>query len=165
MQDVLRRTIASLNPEVPASDVKSMTAVFADAVATPASTAWLFVTFAGLAVLLGVIGIYGVVSFLVSKRTREIGIRIALGAQKRDVLWMVMREGAVYSALGITLGMLVALATTRLLGSEMLQTVSPADPLTYAGAALVMATATLVACYIPTRRALRVDPMIALRNE
>ena len=132
MQAVLRRTIASLNPEVPASDVKSMTAVFADAVATPASTAWLFVTFAGLAVLLGVIGIYGVVSYLVSRRTREIGIRIALGAQKRDVLWMVMREGAVYSALGIALGMLVALGTTRLLGSEMLQTVSPADPLTYA---------------------------------
>jgi ABC-type antimicrobial peptide transport system permease subunit len=150
---------------VPASDVKSMTAIFADAVATPASTAWLFVTFAALAVLLGVIGIYGVVSYLVSRRTREIGIRIALGAQKRDVLWMVMREGAVYSALGITLGMLVALATTRLLGSEMLQTVSPADPLTYAGAALVMGTATLVACYIPTRRALRVDPMVALRNE
>jgi predicted permease len=165
MQAVLRRTIASLNPEVPASDVKSMTAVFADAVATPASTAWLFVTFAGLAVLLGVIGIYGVVSFLVSKRTREIGIRIALGAQKRDVLWMVMREGAIYSGLGITLGMIVALATTRLLGAEMLHSVSPNDPLTYAGAALVMATATFIACYIPTRRALRVEPMIALSNE
>jgi putative ABC transport system permease protein len=110
------------------------------------------------------IGIYGVLAFLVSKRTREIGIRIALGAQRRDVLWLVMREGAKFSLIGIALGLASAFAFTRLLSSE-LYGVSPADPLTYAGVAIVMAVVTLLASYIPTRRAMRVDPLIALRGE
>jgi predicted permease len=164
IQQVLRSTVASLNPEVPASDVRSMTKVVADSVATPASTAWLFVAFAGVALLLGVIGIYGVLSFLVANRTREIGIRIALGAQKRDVLWMVMREGAKYALIGISAGLVFALLATRLLTSE-LYGVSPLDPLTFAFAAFLMGTVTMVACYIPTRRAMRVDPLVALRHE
>jgi putative ABC transport system permease protein len=126
--------------------------------------AWLFVAFAGVALLLGVIGIYGVLSFLVAKRTREIGIRMALGAQKRDVLWMVMREGAKYSLIGISVGLVFALLVTRLLASE-LYGVSPVDPLTFAFAAIVMGTVTMIACYVPTRRAMKVDPLIALRHE
>jgi putative ABC transport system permease protein len=141
-----------------------MQAVVAEAVSTPASTTSLFVVFAAVALVLGVIGIYGVLSFLVSKRTREIGIRIALGAQRRDVLWLVMKEGVKFSLAGITFGLAGALALTRLLSSE-LYGVRPADPLTFFGVALLMTMVTLLACYVPTRRALRVDPLTALRYD
>ena len=95
----------------------------------------LFVAFAGLALILGMVGIYGVLSFLVSKRTREIGIRIALGAQRRNVLWLVMREGARFSLLGIGLGLTGAFLLTRFLSSE-LYGISPMDPVTYLGVAV-----------------------------
>jgi putative ABC transport system permease protein len=162
--DLLRRTVTTLNQAAPVSEVKTMDEVMSEAVSTPASTTTLFVTFAGLAMVLGVIGIYGVLSFLVSKRTREIGIRFALGAQRRDVLWLVMKEGAKFSVTGIALGLVAAFAGTRWLASE-LYGVSPMDPFTYAGVTIVMALATLLACYVPTRRAMRVDPLIALRFE
>jgi putative ABC transport system permease protein len=164
VEAMLQRIVTSLNHDVPVSEVKSMGAVLSEVVSTPASTTSLFVTFAGLALVLGMIGIYGVLAFLVSKRTREIGIRIALGAQRRDLLWLVMREGAKFSLIGIALGLASAFAFTRLLSSE-LYGVSPADPLTYAGVAIVMTVVTLLASYIPTRRAMRVDPLIALRGE
>jgi putative ABC transport system permease protein len=164
VQDVLRRTIASINPEVPASEIKPMRAVVSESFSTPASTTVLFVIFAALALVLGLIGIYGVLSFLVSRRTREIGIRLALGAQHRDVLWLVMKEGAKFSLIGIALGLASGLAITRLLASELYST-SPADPATYIATAVLMTAITLLACYIPTRRAMRVDPLIALRHE
>jgi predicted permease len=164
VEAMLQRIVTSLNHDVPVSEVKSMGAVLSEAVSTPASTTSLFVTFAGLALVLGMIGIYGVLAFLVSKRTREIGIRIALGAQRHDVLWLVMREGAKFSLIGIALGLASAFAFTRLLSSE-LYGVSSADPLTYAGVAIVMTVVTLLASYVPTRRAMRVDPLIALRGE
>ena len=141
-----------------------MRAVVSESVATPASTTELFVAFAGLALVLGLVGIYGVLSFLVSCRTREIGIRIALGAQRSDVLRLIMREGAKFSVIGISLGLVSALALTRLLASE-LYGVSPADPATFLAAAILMTAVTLLACYIPTRRAMRVDPLVALRQD
>ncbi len=164
VQNALRTTIATLNPEVPATEVKPMRAVVSESVATPASTTELFVAFAGLALVLGLVGIYGVLSFLVSCRTREIGIRIALGAQRSDVLRLIMREGAKFSVIGISLGLVSALALTRLLASE-LYGVSPADPATFLAAAVLMTAVTLLACYIPTRRAMRVDPLVALRQD
>jgi putative ABC transport system permease protein len=164
LQNVLRSTIADLNPEVPASEVKPMRAIVSESVSTPASTTVLFVAFAALALVLGLIGIYGVLSFLVSRRTREIGIRLALGAQRRDVLWLVMKEGAKFSLIGISLGLACALGITRLLASE-LYGISPADPATFLTTATLMTAVTLLACYIPTRRAMRVDPLVALRNE
>jgi len=164
VQSALRLTIAALNPEVPTSEVKPMRAVVSESVSTPASTTELFVAFAGLALVLGLVGIYGVLSFLVSRRTREIGIRIALGAQRRDVLWLIMKEGAKFSLIGITLGLVSALAIARLLGSQ-LYGVSPADPVTFLAAAILMTAVTFLACYIPTRRAMRVDPLVALRQE
>jgi putative ABC transport system permease protein len=164
LQSALRSTIVGLNPEVPASETKTMRAVVSESVSTPASTTVLFVAFAALALLLGLIGIYGVLSFLVSRRTREIGIRLALGAQRRDVLWLVMKEGAKFSIFGISLGLACALGVTRLLTSE-LYGVGPADPGTFLAAALLMAAVTLLACYIPTRRAMRVDPILALRHQ
>ncbi len=164
MGAMLRRVVSDLNPQVPVSEVKTMSTVVSEAVATPASTTSLFIVFASLALVLGMIGIYGVLSFLVSKRTREIGIRLALGAQRRDVLLLIMKEGAKFSFVGIALGVAGAVAATRLLASE-LYGVSARDPITYAGVAIVMILVTLLACYIPTRRAMRVDPMTALRYE
>jgi len=160
----LRGLVNALNPEVPVTNVKTMRTVISDAVATPASTASLFVTFAVLALVLGLIGIYGVLAFLVSRRTREIGIRIAMGAQRRDVLWLVLKEGAKFAAIGIPLGLTGALIVTRWMSSE-LYGVSALDPLTFGSVALVMAIVTMLACYIPARRAMAVDPLVALRYE
>jgi len=110
------------------------------------------------------IGIYGVLSFLVSKRTREIGIRMALGAQRRDVLLLIIKEGAKFSFVGVVLGVAGAFGVTRLLASQ-LYGVSATDPITYAAVAMVMTVVTLLACYIPARRAMRIDPLVALRYE
>jgi predicted permease len=162
--NTLRAIVKNLNPEVPVSELKTMGDVISEAVATPASTMSLFVTFAGLALVLGIVGIYGVLAFLVSRRTREIGIRIALGASRGDVLLLVMREGAKFSAIGIALGLAGAFGVTRWLSSE-LYGVTAVDPLTYVAVAIVMAVVTMLACYVPARRAMRVDPMVALRYE
>ncbi|HKD71585.1 MAG TPA: ABC transporter permease, partial [Candidatus Acidoferrum sp.] len=161
---LLRESVAALSNEVPVSEVQTMDAVVTGAVSTPAATTSLFVAFAALALLLGIIGIYGVFSYLVAQRTREIGLRVALGAQRRDVLVLVMKEGAKFSLAGIAIGLLSAVFVTRSMASQ-LYGVSPLDPLTYLAVALVMAAVALLACYVPTRRAMRVDPAIALRYE
>ena len=163
-ESTLRRIVSGLNQEVPISEMKTMEKVVSEAVATPASTTSLFATFALLALVLGMIGIYGVLAFLVSKRTREIGIRVALGARRQDLWWLVMREGAKFSFAGIALGLAGALVVTRLLASE-LYGVSPMDAVTYFSVTGAMAAVTLLACYVPTRRAMRVDPLTALRED
>jgi putative ABC transport system permease protein len=161
---MLRQIVNRLDPDVPVSEVRSMRAVVSEAASTPASTTFLFATFAGVALVLGMVGVYGVLSFLVSKRAREMGIRMALGAQRRNVLWLVMKEGAKFAFAGIALGLAGAFVTTRLLAS-LLYGVGPADPGTFAVVAAVIAVVTLAACYVPARRAMRVDPMVALRYE
>jgi ABC-type antimicrobial peptide transport system permease subunit len=161
---MLRNSVAALNQEVPVGEVKTMRAVISEAVSTPASTTVLMAVFASLALVLGTIGIYGVLSFLVSNRTREIGIRMALGAQRRDVLGSVMGEGAKLSLAGIAFGMGGAFAVTRILSGE-LYGVGTSDPLTFFSVAIVVAVVALTACYVPARRAMRVDPMVALRYE
>jgi putative ABC transport system permease protein len=117
-----------------------------------------------LALLLAVIGIYGVVSYVVSQRTHEIGIRVALGAQRRDILGMILRQGLILVAIGASAGILFALGVAHAV-SHFLMGVSPSDPLTFFGVSLLLGSAALLACYIPARRATRVDPMIALRSE
>ena len=164
MTGTLRDIVGSLNSQVPISEIRTMNEVMSEAVSTPASTTSLFVAFAGLALVLGMVGIYGVLAFLVSKRTREIGIRVALGAQRGEVLWLVLKEGAKFGAIGIVLGLISAFAVTRWISSE-LYGVSAADPLTFASVSLVMAAVTMLACYIPARRAMSIDPLIALRFE
>jgi ABC-type antimicrobial peptide transport system permease subunit len=161
---ILRGIVTGLNPEVPVSEMKAMRTVVSESVSTPASTTFLFITFAGLALVLGIIGIYGVLAFLVSKRTREIGIRMALGAQRRHVLWLILKEGAKFSVAGIGLGLAGAFVVTRWLASE-LYGVGPMDPATFVAVATVMLFVTLFACYVPARRAMSVDPLIALRYE
>jgi predicted permease len=164
VEAMLRRVVANLNQESPVSEMKTMNAIVADAVSTPRSTTILFAAFAGLALTLGIIGIYGVLSFLVSNRTREIGIRMALGAQRGDVLRSVMAEGAKLSLAGIALGLAGAFAAMRVLSGE-LYGVSATDPLTFFGVASFVAAVALIACFVPARRAMRVDPMVALRYE
>jgi predicted permease len=162
--NLLRSTVASLNPEAPVTEVRPLGSFLSDAVSTPRSTTALFVAFAALALALGVTGIYGVLSYFVAQRTREIGIRVALGAQRLNVLGLVLIEGAKMSGLGIVIGIIAALALTRLMQS-LLYGVGTSDPLTYLGVVIVIALVTLLACYVPARRAMRIDPMVALGYE
>ena len=164
MGATLRELVAGVNPDAPVSEVQTMSTMVSESVATPRSTALLFIVFAALALTLGSIGIYGVLSFLVSNRTREIGIRMALGAQRPDVLRSVLKEGGRTSLWGIALGMAAAFALMRVLSSE-LYSVSATDPLTFGAVAIIVAVIALLACYIPANRAMRVDPMVALRYE
>jgi putative ABC transport system permease protein len=161
---MLRRIVAGVSGEVVISDVKPMRALLADAVAAPAATTSLLVSMAGLALMLGCIGVYGVLSFLVSTQTRDFGIRFALGAQRRDVFWLVIRDGAALCLAGITVGVIGAMAVSRWLSSE-LHGVSATDPVTFGVVAIVVSVVTLMACYVPTRRAMRVDPLVALREQ
>jgi putative ABC transport system permease protein len=124
----------------------------------------LFALFAGAALLLAAVGLYGVMSYLVSQRTREIGIRMALGADGRNVLRMVIRQGLRWVAIGILIGLLGSLALRGVMAS-LLFGVSATDPLTFASVALLLVIVALGACFIPARRAAKTDPMIALRAE
>jgi putative ABC transport system permease protein len=160
----LRQVAATLGTQAAVSDVRPMSAVVAEAVAAPAATTSLLVTMAGLALVLGIVGVYGVLSFLVSRQTRDLGIRMALGAQRRDVFWLVIRDGAVLCLAGVGCGVAGALALSRLLSSE-LYGVSPTDPATYLAVAAVMSLVSLAACYVPTRRAMGVNPLIVLRDQ
>jgi ABC-type antimicrobial peptide transport system permease subunit len=117
-----------------------------------------------MALALGLIGIYGVISYTVSQRKREIGIRLALGAQSGDVVSMVLRQGAKLALLGVCIGVVAALALARLMTS-LLFGVTAHDPLTFAAVAALLILVALFACYIPARRAMKVDPMVALRYE
>jgi predicted permease len=164
LEQSLRSLASSLNPEAPVSNVKPMTIILSGAASTPRSITSLFAAFAALALILGIIGIYGVVSFFVGRRTREIGIRIAMGAQRRDILKLVVNEGLSLTLIGIVVGLAAASALTRFLGT-LLYGVSATDPADFAAVAALFATVALAACYIPARRAMRVDPLTALRYE
>jgi putative ABC transport system permease protein len=157
------RRIAAERGGVVVDDVRPLTAIVAAASAAPASTATLLGATASMALALGSVGVYGVLSFLVSRRTRELGIRIALGAVPRDLCWVVLREGAVLSVAGLGLGVAGALVITRGLASE-LHGVSPSDPVTYLAVAAAMLVVTMAACLVPTARAMRVDPLTVLRD-
>ena len=124
----------------------------------------MFAAFGGVALLLALIGVYGVNAYLVARRTREVGIRMALGADRRTVLRLFLREGAQLTSVGLGLGLLLAGLVARLMQSILFE-VSPFDPLIFGTATALLAGAALIACYLPARRAAKVDPMIALRQQ
>ena len=166
-----RSLISGLNKEVSAMDntlpvfsVKTMPEYLAASVAAPRFNTTLLAIFAGVALVLTLVGLYGVMSYSVAQRTNEIGIRLALGAQSKDVLVMIVKQGSFLIALGLTIGLFGAYALTRLI-SSLLFGVTAKDPVTFAGAAVVLAVVALLACYIPAWRATKVDPLEALRCE
>ncbi|HEV2863614.1 MAG TPA: ABC transporter permease [Pyrinomonadaceae bacterium] len=162
--DVVRREVAALDPAQAVAALKTTSQLFSENVARPRFNTLLLALLSLLAALLAAVGIYGVMSYAVRQRTREIGIRLALGAQPRDVLRMVVRQGMALALLGILSGLLAAAASTRLL-SGLLYDVSAFDPLTFCSTALMLACVALVASYLPARRATKVDPTDALRYE
>jgi putative ABC transport system permease protein len=160
----VRQTVRTLDPNLPLADVKTLDTVASDALSQPRFTTLLLALFAGLALALATIGIYGVISLLVTRRRQEIGIRIALGARPGSILGMVVRRGMALAGIGVALGLLAAVLLTRLLTS-LLYGITRFDLPTFALVPATLAAVALVACLIPAARAASVDPMVALREE
>ena len=158
------REVHALDPDQPVADVRTMEEVVNLSMAGARFNTTLLVSFAGVAFLLAAVGIYGVISYDVSQRTNEIGIRMALGAQPRDVRRMILGQGARLAVYGIVAGLLVAIVLTRWMGT-MLFGVNPTDVWTFAAISILLAVVALAASYLPSRRAMALDPVIALRHE
>jgi predicted permease len=164
MVGAVREAIVKLNSQNVMYEARTMEAIVAESLAARRFSMILLGIFATLALLLSSIGIYGVISYVVGQRTREIGIRIALGAQRSTVLWLVLGEGMKMAIIGVVVGIVAAAGLTRLM-SQLIYGVSAADPVTFAGVIIVLTAVAFAACYVPARRAMRVDPMVALRYE
>jgi putative ABC transport system permease protein len=160
----IRGKIAEMDPTLAVSGILSMDRVIASSAAQPRMTAQFVAAFASFALLLAAIGMYGVMAYSVSTRKQEMGIRMSLGANRRDILKLVVSQGMRLALSGLLLGLLASLALTRLLGS-LLFGVRAVDPLVFGGAAVVLVTSALLACYLPARRATEVDPIVVLRFE
>jgi len=160
----LKAAVWKVDPAIPVTKVRSMSEVMSVSLAEQRFNTLLLGVFAGVALLLASVGLYGVLAFSVAQRTREIGIRMALGARARDVLRLVLRQGLTLSLIGVAAGVCVSLAATRVLAG-LLYGVAPTDPATFAALALLLIAVALAACFVPARRALQVDPMVALRYE
>ena len=159
-----RSAVWAVDPDQPVDDVRTMEQYMYDMRSGDFAMIALFVTFALFALAMAAMGIYGVMSFMVTQRTREIGIRMALGARPNVVLGPVMMRGLFLTGLGLAFGLLAAVGAGRALSSQLFE-VSPADPLTLVSVTVLLGAAALFACYWPARRATRVDPMITLRVE
>jgi predicted permease len=160
----VRREIHAVDPDVPVAAIRTMEEILDTEVSNRRLQTWLLGVFAGLALLLASLGVYGVLSYSVGRRTREIGLRLALGARPSDVLRSVLARGMLLAGLGVTIGLAAAFALTRLM-SSLLYGVGATDPATFAGVSAVLLAVALVACSVPARRAARTDPMASLRHE
>jgi putative ABC transport system permease protein len=160
----LRQAVAAVDKDQPVYVINAMQDLVDNSIAPRRFAAVILALFGALALLLAAAGIYGVASYSVSRRTQEIGLRVALGAQRGDVLRLIVGQGIRLTAIGIALGLAGALAATRAL-SSLLYGVGATDPATFVSVPLVLAAVGLAACYIPARRAAKVDPIAALRRE
>jgi putative ABC transport system permease protein len=160
----IQREIRALDPNQPVSDVRTMNQVMSEWVARSRFNTLLLGLFAGLATLLSAVGIFGVMNYSVALRTRELGLRLAVGAQPRQVLLLVLRQGLALTVAGVVLGLLAAFALTRLL-SGLLFGIGAVDVTTFTSISLLLIVVSLLACYLPARRAMRIDPLSALRYE
>jgi putative ABC transport system permease protein len=159
-----RGVIQSLDSEQPVADVRTMESLLANSIARARFSALLLAVFASVALVLAAIGIYGVISYVVAQRRHEIGLRMALGAQARDVVTLVLRNGMMLAGLGVAIGLAGAFALTRVM-TTLLFGVTPTDTITFGTVSALLLIVAFLACYIPARRATKVDPLVALRYE
>jgi predicted permease len=158
----IRSEVRAMDKDQPISNIQTMDELLGRSVSQRRFSLLLMGIFAGVALALAAVGIYGVMSYLVAQRTHEIGVRMALGAQPRDVLKLVIRQGMTLALTGVMIGLMAAFGLTRLI-KNLLFDVSSVDPMTFSVIAILLAGVALVACYIPARRATKVDPLLALR--
>jgi putative ABC transport system permease protein len=159
-----RQAIWSIDANLPVFRVQTLQSLYDQSMARTSFTLVMLAIAGGMALLLGIIGIYGVVSYAVTQRTREIGIRMALGARPGELQRMIVRHGLILAGAGVAIGAGAAMALSRLMKALLFE-VSPIDPVTYAAVAVVLVTSAVLASYVPARRAASVDPLDALRAE
>jgi len=164
LASAVRGEVAALDKTLPIFNLKPMERVISERMSPKRLVTWMMLVFAILALLLAAVGMYAVMSYAVSQRTHEIGIRMALGARPADILKLVVSQGLALTVMGIVIGLAGAFGVTKAL-SGLLYGVTSTDPPTYIGLSLALGTVALLACYVPTRKATRIDPMIALRRE
>jgi putative ABC transport system permease protein len=164
LANVVRAAVRDVDPDLPITRVETMDAALADSIATERLTTWLLLAFAAVALVMAAAGLYGVIAYTVTQRTQEIGVRMALGADPRAVVRLVAAEGLWTAGVGMAAGTAAAAVASRSLGSVLFG-VSPADPATYAAVLALFAATACAALVVPARRALRVDPLTALRSE
>jgi putative ABC transport system permease protein len=162
--DAIVQQVRAIDPDVPVYNIATMQQRVHESVARQRFAMTMLGAFAFFAMLLAAVGVYGVMSFLVTQGTPDIAIRMALGAQRKSILSLVFRQGMSLASIGVVTGLIGAYSLTRLMGG-LLFGVSARDPLTFAGVTVLLTMVALSACYFPARRAMRVDPMVALREE
>jgi putative ABC transport system permease protein len=160
----IRQAVRSIDKNLPVTDVAAFQDALGQSISRERFRTLLLGSFSAIALLLAVVGIFGVISYSAAQRSPEIGIRMAVGAQRHDILRLILGQGAKLAVLGLGIGLVLALLLTRLMAS-LLYNVSATDPLTFGGVAIILLGAAVTACYIPARRAMRVDPIVALRYQ
>ena len=164
LMNEVRRAVSSVDSDLPLYQVQTLNYYYTESMARTSFTLVMLALAGGIALLLGIVGLYGVIAYSVSQRTHEIGIRMALGAQKSDVLKLVVNGGMALTVIGVGVGVAGALVLTRFL-SSLLYGVKPTDPLTFVVVSLILIGVAQLACYVPARRATKADPIVALRYE
>jgi putative ABC transport system permease protein len=164
LAESVKAALHDVNANVPIERASTLDDVVSRSIVEPRIYTFLLGTFAALAVMLAAIGLYGLISYTVSQRTHELGVRVALGAARSEIIRLVLGQGLRLAAVGAAAGLAGAFATTRLVAS-LVKNVEPNDPVTFALVTIVLLAAALIAAYLPARRAARVDPMVALRAE
>jgi ABC-type antimicrobial peptide transport system permease subunit len=160
----MQQAVWSVNSNLAVTSISTMQDIYGQSMARTSFTLVMLAIAGAMALALGIIGIYGVISYAVSQRTREIGIRLALGAQKGELKWMFVRSALVLTGVGVVIGVVAAAGLTRFMKS-LLFGISPLDPLTYVAIPFILVSAAVLASYLPARRAAAVDPVVALRTE